>query len=48
MFFPIGASAVLYGSENLSNGDDSIVICEGEFDQMMLLQHGVTAVTSTA
>lgn len=46
-FYPGWTSAILYGSENLINNDDYIVICEGEFDQMILEKEWILAVTST-
>lgn len=47
MFYPRGSSAVLYGAKNLKSGD-RIIVCEGEFDQMILEKNGIAAVTSTA
>ena len=38
----------LYGWEHLREGRSSIVICEGEFDRLVLETHGFPAVTSTA
>ncbi len=46
-FYPNWSSAILYGSENLVNNDEYIVICEGEFDQMILEKESILAVTST-
>ncbi len=47
MFYPKGNSAVLYGAERLKS-NDKVIVCEGEFDQMILEKHGIAAVTSTA
>ena len=42
---PKGYEHKLYGLENL--GNDMVIICEGEFDQMILTQKGIPAITST-
>ena len=47
MFYPTGSEAMLYGGENLINNDDYIVICEWEFDQMILWKEWIVATTST-
>lgn len=47
MFYPTGSEAMLYGAENLQNNDDYIVICEWEFDQMILAREWLIWVTST-
>ena len=47
MFYPTGSEAMLYGAENLVNNDDYAVICEWEFDQMILWKEWIIAVTST-
>lgn len=47
-FYPKGSSATVYGFEMLKNNDDSILICEGEFDQLILESKGIPAITSTA
>lgn len=47
MFYPTGSEAMLYGGENLINNDDYIVICEWEFDQMILWKEWIIATTST-
>jgi DNA primase len=45
---PAGAHAELYGWERVLAKPESIVICEGEFDRLVLEAHGFAAVTSTA
>jgi len=47
-FYPKGFKATLYGWEILNNNPDCIVICEGEFDCMLLEANGIPAITSTA
>lgn len=46
--FSKGAHAELYGWENVTNPKPFLVICEGEFDRMVLESKGIPAVTSTA
>lgn len=48
--FPTGSPMELYGRECLTNSeqDYNLVICEGEFDCMILEKFGFPAVTSTA
>lgn len=46
-FYPIGSGSSLYGVESVENARE-VWICEGEFDQMVLAQQGIAAVTSTA
>lgn len=48
MLASAGAPAELYGWEHVRAGLDELVICEGEFDRLVLESHGVAAVTSTA
>lgn len=43
-----GAEAELYGWEWLRTAPPRIVICEGEFDRLVLESQGIPAVTSTA
>lgn len=43
-----GARAELYGWERVNQGPQRIIICEGEFDRLVLESHGFPAVTSTA
>ena len=45
---PTGAHAELYGWERVLAKPASIVICEGEFDRLVLEARGFAAVTSTA
>ncbi len=47
MYFPSGGEVILYGEQLLEGNDDFIVICEGEFDQMVLLDQGLVSITST-
>ncbi|MFA4880448.1 MAG: toprim domain-containing protein [Candidatus Doudnabacteria bacterium] len=47
-FYPAGSSATIYGWKMLKNNKGTIVICEGEFDQLVLLQNAIPAITSTA
>jgi DNA primase len=42
-----GARAELYGWEHLRTNQEKIIICEGEFDRLVLEAHGLKAVTST-
>lgn len=46
--WPQGSEAELYGWQYLKNNKDMVVICEGEFDAMVLHANGIPAVTSTA
>jgi DNA primase len=39
--------AELYGWENLVSKPSQIIICEGEFDRLVLEANGFNAVTST-
>ncbi|MCI0627784.1 MAG: CHC2 zinc finger domain-containing protein [Acidobacteria bacterium] len=43
-----GARAELYGWERVKQEPAQIIICEGEFDRLVLGSHGFSAVTSTA
>jgi len=47
MITPAGASAELYGWERVRTKPCRIVICEGEFDRLVLETRGFAAVTST-
>lgn len=47
-FFPVGSKATIFNSEMLKGNEDDIVICEGEFDCMLLNSKGIPAITSTA
>src|SRR5262245_27290372 len=48
MYATPGASAELYGWEHLDDGSDQVIVCEGEFDRLLLEGIGYAAVTSTA
>lgn len=48
MLTEIATGAQLYGWERLAEKPRRIVICEGEFDRLVLEAHGFPAVTSTA
>src|SRR5882724_8479573 len=43
-----GSSAELYGWDTLKTKPERLVICEGEFDRLVLLAQGFPAVTATA
>jgi DNA primase len=43
-----GAEACLYGYDSLAEDPEYIVICEGEFDRLVLIGNGIPAITSTA
>src|SRR5438128_7684703 len=43
-----GSTAELYGWEHLEAAVDRVVVCEGEFDRLVLESQGFPAVTSTA
>ena len=45
--FPFGKEAQIYGWETLKETGDKIVVCEGEFDRLVLLSKNIPAVTST-
>lgn len=47
-FSPIGSSAAIYNIEALKGNNDFVVICEGEFDCLVLQTQGIPAITSTA
>jgi 5S rRNA maturation endonuclease (ribonuclease M5) len=47
-FYPPGSNATIFGWDMLEGNKDSIVICEGEFDSMLLNTRGIPAITSTA
>src|SRR2546427_5112368 len=42
-----GAHAELYGWERVLSSPEQIILCEGEFDRLVLESHGFAAVTST-
>ena len=45
--YPRGIEAQIYGWETLKTATDRIVICEGEFDRLILLSKGIPTITST-
>lgn len=45
---PVGSHAELYGWEQVLAKPESVVVCEGEFDRLVLEAQGFSAVTSTA
>lgn len=47
MTYPRGIEAQIYGWEILKTATDKIVICEGEFDRLILLLKEIPAITST-
>jgi DNA primase len=47
-FYPTGSSAEIFGRECLKDNKNMIVVCEGEFDCIMLQNFGIPAITSTA
>ncbi|PIR78184.1 MAG: hypothetical protein COU28_03035, partial [Candidatus Magasanikbacteria bacterium CG10_big_fil_rev_8_21_14_0_10_36_16] len=47
-FYPAGSNATIFGWDMLKNNDDMIVICEGEFDSILLSSIGIPTITSTA
>lgn len=47
MLTPAGGSVELYGWERLRTTPSRIIICEGEFDRLVLESYGFLAVTST-
>jgi len=47
-FYPTGSEATIYGWDILKNSIEAVVICEGEFDRLVLTGKGVPAISSTA
>lgn len=47
-FNPVGSKAAIFGLDMLKGDEDRIVICEGEFDCLLLVARGISAITSTA
>ncbi len=45
--YPKGAQAQLYDWTTLEEAHDRLVICEGELDRLLLVTHGIPAITST-
>ena len=48
LFHPKGSEATIYGWESIKNKVSPLVICEGEFDQLILEKNLIPAITSTA
>jgi len=48
IFYPKGSEATIYGWESLKGNKTTLVICEGEFDRLILTKYGIPAITSTA
>jgi DNA primase len=46
-YYPTGTKAQLYGWDTLAKNPTSVVICEGEYDRLVLETHGFAAVTGT-
>jgi len=47
-YFPYGVKPELYGANKLNSNKESIYVCEGEFDTLVLQSHGLNAVSSTS
>jgi len=47
MVYPKGARHEIYGWELLKGTSSHLVLCEGEFDRLVLLSNGIAAVTGT-
>lgn len=47
-FYPTGSEATIYGWDTLKNSVETAVICEGEFDRLVLLSKDISAISSTA
>lgn len=47
LVFPKGAEHEIYGWEMLKGVSDHLVVCEGEFDRLVLQANGIPAVTGT-
>lgn len=48
MFYPVGNEATIYGWDSLKGNKSNLVICEGEFDRLILSKFAIPAITSTA
>ena len=48
IFYPTGSEATIYGWETIKGNSSELVICEGEFDQLILSKNGIPSITSTA
>jgi len=46
-WFDKGAEAQIYGWEHIKDPKDKLVICEGEFDKLVLDTHNIPAITGT-
>ncbi len=47
-FYPTGSESTLFGWDMFKGNQDMVMICEGEFDAMLLQSIGIPAITSTA
>jgi DNA primase len=47
-FYPAGSSATIYGWESIKSNVSPLVICEGEFDRLILNNFGISAITSVS
>lgn len=47
-FYPAGSEAAIYGWDSIKWNKSMLVICEGEFDRLILSKFGISAITSTA
>lgn len=47
-FYPPNSHATLFGQEILNSKHDKLVVCEGEFDSLLLRGKNIPAITSTA
>ena len=49
LYYPTGSGqSNIYGWDSINNNDDLLVICEGEFDSLVLINYGIPAITSTS
>ena len=47
-FYPQGSEANIYGYDTLIEENESLCICEGELDRMLLIFRGIPTITSTS
>jgi 5S rRNA maturation endonuclease (ribonuclease M5) len=47
-FYPAGSEATIYGWESINSNMSPLVVCEGEFDRLILRKFAIPAITSTA
>lgn len=47
-FYPAGSDSSIFGLEKLQSYKDYVIICEGEFDCLLLQSRNINAITSTA